>query len=73
MRCQCATPSFITHDELEGTAHPAVVLIIMDVGGNRRSVVLREARCSLFLLEPKLPETVRPMLGRIGSPSVKRS
>src|SRR5436305_13285144 len=41
-------PSFITHGTLDGNAHPAVVLIIMDIAGKPA------LRCSATIIAPKL-------------------
>src|SRR5687767_15778215 len=40
-------PDFITHGELDGNAHPAVVLVVADVGGRPAF------RCSGTLISPK--------------------
>jgi V8-like Glu-specific endopeptidase len=42
------SPSFITYGELDGNAHPAVVLVVMDIGGEPAF------RCSGTLIAPKL-------------------
>src|SRR5512144_88206 len=41
-------PSFITHGTVDGNAHPAVVLIVMDVAG------VPTWRCSGTLIAPKV-------------------
>jgi len=53
-------PSFITHGTLDGTAHPAVVLILMDVGGQPAF------RCSGTLIAPKVVVTAGHCAGEPG-------
>ncbi len=53
-------PSFITNGELDGNAHPAVVLIIMDVGGEPAY------RCSGTLIAPKVVLTAGHCTGEPG-------
>ena len=43
-----APPSRITNGEVDGAAHPAVILIVMDIGGSPAF------RCSGTLIAPKL-------------------
>jgi secreted trypsin-like serine protease len=59
-------PSFITYGELDGNAHPAVVLAIFDVGG-------RPAwRCSATLIAPKVVLTAGHCTGEVGEISGAR-
>jgi hypothetical protein len=53
-------PSFITHGTIDGDAHPAVVLIIMDVGGQPAF------RCSGTLVAPKIVVTAGHCTGEPG-------
>jgi secreted trypsin-like serine protease len=53
-------PSFITYGELDGNAHPAVVLVLMDVGGQPAF------RCSGTLIAPKLVLTAGHCAGEPG-------
>jgi secreted trypsin-like serine protease len=53
-------PSFITNGVLDGNAHPAVVLIIMDVGGRPAF------RCSGTLIAPKVVVTAGHCAGEPG-------
>jgi len=54
------SPSFITYGELDGNAHPAVVLVLMDVGGQPAF------RCSGTLIAPKLVLTAGHCAGEPG-------
>jgi len=53
-------PSFITHGDLDGDAHPAVVLIVMDVDG------APAFRCSGTLVAPKVVVTAGHCAGEPG-------
>jgi hypothetical protein len=53
-------PSFITHGTLDGDAHPAVVLLVMDVAGKPAF------RCSGTLIAPKLLLTAGHCAGEPG-------
>ncbi len=53
-------PSFITDGELDGNAHPAVVLLVMDVAGQPRF------RCSGTLIAPKVLLTAGHCAGEPG-------
>ncbi len=53
-------PSFITDGELDGNAHPAVVLLVMDVGGRPAF------RCSGTLIAPKVLLTAGHCAGEPG-------
>jgi secreted trypsin-like serine protease len=53
-------PSFITNGVLDGNAHPAVVLVIMDVGGQPAF------RCSGTLIAPKVVVTAGHCAGEPG-------
>jgi hypothetical protein len=59
-------PSFITNGALDGNAHPAVVLIVMDVGGQPAF------RCSGTLIAPKLVVTAGHCAGEPGEFSAVR-
>jgi hypothetical protein len=54
------TPAFITDGALDGNAHPAVVLIVMDVGGQPAF------RCSGTLIAPKVVVTAGHCAGEPG-------
>src|SRR3989449_11002924 len=53
-------PSFITYGTLDGNAHPAVVLVVMDVGGQPAF------RCSGTLIAPKVVLTAGHCAGEPG-------
>jgi secreted trypsin-like serine protease len=53
-------PSFITNGTLDGTAHPVVVLLVMDVAGNPAF------RCSATLVAPKVVLTAGHCAGEPG-------
>jgi hypothetical protein len=53
-------PSFITRGVLDGTAHPAVVLLVMDVAGKPAF------RCSATLIAPKVVLTAGHCAGQPG-------
>src|SRR6266705_275207 len=53
-------PSFITDGELDGNSHPAVVLLVMDVGGRPAF------RCSGTLIAPKVLLTAGHCAGEPG-------
>ena len=55
-----STPSRITHGTLDGSAHPAVILIIMDIAGSPAY------RCSGTLIAPKLVLTAGHCTGEPG-------
>ena len=59
-------PSFITNGALDGTAHPAVVLIVMDVAGKPAF------RCSGTVIAPKLVLTAGHCAGEPGEFSALR-
>src|SRR5438034_9897406 len=56
-------PSFITDGTLDGNAHPAVVLIIMDIAGKPAF------RCSGTIIAPKLVLTAGHCAGQPGEVS----
>src|SRR5438034_897020 len=60
-------PSFITDGTLDGNAHPAVVLIIMDIAGKPAF------RCSGTIIAPKLVLTAGHCAGEPGEVSGARS
>jgi V8-like Glu-specific endopeptidase len=53
-------PSFVTYGQLDGTAHPAVVLVLMEVNDNVRF------RCSGTLIAPKVVVTAGHCTGEPG-------
>ncbi len=53
-------PSFITHGVLDGDAHPAVVLLVMDIAGEPAF------RCSATLIAPKVVLTAGHCAGEPG-------
>src|SRR6266849_2198247 len=53
-------PSFITNGQLDGDAHPAVVLIIMDIAGKPAF------RCSGTVIAPKVVLTAGHCAGQPG-------
>lgn len=53
-------PSFITYGALDGNAHPAVVLVVMDIGGEPAF------RCSGTLIAPKVVLTAGHCTGEPG-------
>ena len=55
-----SAPSRITYGQVDGAAHPAVILIIMDIGGNPAY------RCSGTLIAPKLVLTAGHCTGEPG-------
>jgi secreted trypsin-like serine protease len=59
-------PSFITHGTLDGDAHPAVVLIVMDIGG------VPAFRCSGTLIAPTVVLTAGHCAGEPGEFSSMR-
>ena len=59
-------PSFITHGTVDGNAHPAVVLIVMDVAG------VPTWRCSGTLIAPKVVVTAGHCTGEPGEFSAIR-
>jgi secreted trypsin-like serine protease len=59
-------PSFITYGTVDGNAHPAVVLIVMDVGGTPAF------RCSGTLIAPKVVLTAGHCAGQPGEFSALR-
>lgn len=59
-------PSFITNGAVDGNAHPAVVLIVMDVGGQPAF------RCSGTLIAPKVVVTAGHCAGEPGEFSAVR-
>lgn len=59
-------PSFVTHGTVDGDAHPAVVLIVMDVGGQPAF------RCSGTLIAPKVVVTAGHCAGEPGEFSAIR-
>src|SRR5437667_10005698 len=59
-------PSFITYGAVDGNAHPAVVLIVMDVAGQPTF------RCSGTLIAPKVVPTAGHCAGEPGEVWVVR-
>src|SRR6266542_260383 len=58
--CHSYRPSFITYGALDGNAHPAVVLLVMDIGGKPAF------RCSGTLIAPKVLLTAGHCAGEPG-------
>jgi hypothetical protein len=60
LRAAETQPSFITHGDVDGSAHPAVVLIVMDIAGSPAF------RCSGTLVTPRVVVTAGHCVGEPG-------